>query len=215
MFIKYITGPMFSCRDITQHICKRLEARDVFNLMRAGKKAYEMISSLLVGSVVGKREVRGDTDVMVHVIPLLNISESVPVGIASGSVFYNITRVLRLRELRDEVVLLASPSNEYRQICVYVIDDYVRHCISFMLGRLSSVSSIPRAYKLGDLENVLRLLGTYKCVNVQLTRTVKMCLPFDDKKSTSSALGNRVRLRCNIHILTSERFLRFIAGATE
>ncbi len=204
---------MFDCRDITQRICKYLEACDVFNLMRANKRAHEAVSALLIGATVGRVETIGDTTFVIVDIPLLDIRETFPVKIISAGSVYNISRVLRVRELRAEVVYVSRYSQRlHTHTYVYVVNDQVKHyiCVSDVHGTFHPYTPL-RVYSLRDVLNRAITGDLHVKYNYVLLTAIR-ARGIGAYSSEDEALD---ALPFTLRILTTETFLRFVVGFDE
>ncbi len=204
---------MFSCRDITQRICRHLEACDVFNLVKVNKKAHEMVTSLLDRTTMGCREFKGDIVFTVTTIPLLDIRELVPAGVTKRGETYSISRVLRIRELRAEILHIIPQSPTYNrpmtlpQKYVYIVDDRVKHFIC-----ANTTNGVCRAYTpiiAPSVHEYLNDVGTGSIIsefNWGLMRAMRV----RGVGAQMSLCTTTTASHAIAPVLTSEEFLRFI-----
>ncbi len=200
---------MFSCRDITQRICRHLEACDVFNLVKVNKKAHEIITPLLDGTMMGWREFKGDIAFMVTTIPLLDIRELIPIEVTKRGETYSISRVLRIRELRAEILHIVPQDRigSLSQKYVYIVDDRVKHFIYAY-----TMNGVWQAYTpiiSPSVHEYLNDVGTGSIIseyNVSLMKAMKA----RGVGARMSLCTNTTASRIIALVLTSEEFLRFI-----
>ncbi len=205
---------MFSCRDITQRICRRLEACDVFNLVKVNEKAHEMIMPLLIGAVVGRREIRQNIAFTVTTIPLLGIMESFPANIVRGDDTYTVSRALRIRELEAEIVCMARSTAYISYRYAYVIKGHVQHhicmfengvCISYELLRPLTLCAYLDVVGTGDVIDRPnpRLMEALRALGVVSTRYAWPTMIIETQRCV------------NWSILNSEELLQLVAGWVE
>ncbi len=221
LFIKLITGPMFSCIDITRLICRRLEACDVVELMKINKTAYRLVSSLLVGSVVGKREIRGAIDdrcVWIHNdLPLLDIKESFPAVIVSYGGWINMKRLYRIPELKAEMVYVYHDfPYDHPPRCVYAVDGCVKHIAVFEKSNDAVIYSLAEYdLKLFTLLTDVRILKrTYGRRSPALSAKARAYGATCARKATKSGDADKIYLGrlSDVCILSSKEFVQYIVG---